>query len=569
MVSACITRAVDCGLLAMSEPLPLSLQSQLRPYRLSVVMIVKNEAHNLRRSLPAVADWADEIILLDSGSTDDSQEVAALYGAQWFVHADWHGFGQQRQRAQQYATGDWILALDADEEVTPALRHSILHATLAAPGTTVYGLKRIDFIFGHAIDNPHWIIPLKAHWRLYPRHFHYNNAFVHEALDTQAAQCVALQGYLHHHTVPDLNFWLQKRLQYALTWATERHHKQKKVSIFSILIHTAWSFIKQYIIDGRFLMGAYGFIYALIFMQYTFNKYALLYDLNRQPHTYQPDYSPHSIHLHPLPPLPPKLGPFMQRLSVVLIIKNEVKHLAACLYNIYAIADEIIILDSGSTDESKVIAEYFGVQWFVNTDWQGFGIQRQLAQQHATGDYVLMLDADEGLDNELKADIMQLLNKPLNKTQVYAVKRINIFCGYNIHSKTWYYGKIVRLYANGHFKYHPYKVHESVNTEQARVHLLKGYMLHYTNNNLYHFLQKTVRYSQDWGIERLTKCKRPASLVLLPLKSGFAFLREYMLRGSIFSGTYGFFLAAATAHYNLNKYLILWVENHRQRPPHK
>ena len=75
-------------------------------YRLSVVMIVKNEADNLKVSLPAIADWVDEIIILDSGSTDDGQKIAQSHGAKWHVNTDWQGFGRQRQLAQAYATGD-------------------------------------------------------------------------------------------------------------------------------------------------------------------------------------------------------------------------------------------------------------------------------------------------------------------------------------------------------------------------------------------------------------------------------------------------------------------------------
>lgn len=118
----------------------------IRPYRLSVVMIVKNEARNLALSLPAIADMADEMIILDSGSTDNSQAIAQQYGAKWFVNTDWPGFGKQRQIAQSYATGDWILALDADEVVDAVLKEEILRATLSKPENTVYGLRCLDYI---------------------------------------------------------------------------------------------------------------------------------------------------------------------------------------------------------------------------------------------------------------------------------------------------------------------------------------------------------------------------------------------------------------------------------------
>lgn len=256
---------------------------QQRPYTISVVMIVKNEADNLKRSLPAVADWVNEIIVLDSGSTDNSQAVAEQHGAKWFVNTDWQGFGKQKQLAQSYAEGDWILALDADEVVSSTLKDSILQATQNPPARTVYGVRRIDYIFGHPIDNATWLRALKAHWRLYPRQFGYNDNQVHESVDvSNAGNTLALSGYLHHHTADSPTFLLRKRLDYAATWATERHNQQKTVSIFGVMGHSLWAFCKTWLVEERFLMGRYGLIYAAIFTGYTFNKYAILYDLNRQ-----------------------------------------------------------------------------------------------------------------------------------------------------------------------------------------------------------------------------------------------------------------------------------------------
>ena len=82
----------------------------IRSYRLSVVMIVKNEAKNLAITLPSLQGLADEIIVLDSGSTDNSRQLVEQYGGKWYINTDWQGFGKQRQLAQSYATGDWIFA---------------------------------------------------------------------------------------------------------------------------------------------------------------------------------------------------------------------------------------------------------------------------------------------------------------------------------------------------------------------------------------------------------------------------------------------------------------------------
>ncbi|WP_238944034.1 glycosyltransferase family 2 protein [Allofranklinella schreckenbergeri] len=537
-----------------------------RAYTLSVVMIVKNEAANLRRLLPLVAPVADEIILLDSGSSDDGQAVAQQYGAQWHVASDWQGFGIQRQRAQALSRGDWILVLDGDESPDAALLEAIARVKTQAPGDTVYGIRRIDEVFGHLIDYPRRGI--KAHWRLYPRRFGYCDSAVHESLQLQGAQTQVLPGFLRHHTAATPHFWLEKRLSYAMAWARDRM-QGRRVGVASVLLHTFWAFIKQYFVDRRFLCGRYGWIYAWLFAQYTFHKYALLNDVQRRPQGYAPDFEPHAINRHHLPP--PPTAPVADaarpyRLSVVLIVCNEAKHLPACLASIADLAHEIVILDSGSTDESERIARHFGAQWHTSADWPGFGVQRQRAQALASGDYVLVIDADEQPDATLKNAIRQVLASAPDARRVYNIRRRNIFCGSVVHA--WYTDGLVRLYPREHFQYHPYDVHESLDSRDAAVVTLPGRLDHYTNDNLYHFLQKNLRYSHTWAQEKAAQGKRAPSLWLLPLKSAFAFFREYIIRGAFWGGRYGLYLAISTAGYHFNKYLMLhWAREQAERTP--
>ena len=525
-----------------------------RSYRLSIVMIVKNEAKNLAISLPALQGLADEIIVLDSGSTDHSQAVVEQYGGQWHINTDWLGFGKQRQLAQSYATGDWILALDADEELTPQLKDSILEIISKKPNDTVYGIKRIDCIFGHEIDNRYW--SLKAHWRLFPRGFSYNDNLVHESVVLNGANTGTLNGFLRHHTAETPLFWLQKRLNYAKVWADDRYTLGKKVSMSSVITHTFWSFIKQYLIDGRFLKGRYGLIYSLLFTQYTFNKYAILYDLihNKAEEAFINAVDTTS-QLETI-----DLSRKQSTVSLVMIVKNESKHLKACLDTVYDIVDEIIILDSGSTDNTRKIAEDYGVKWFVNTDWQGFGKQRQLAQSHASSDYVLVLDADERLDQELRESIVNVLNQPVQNDKVFSVARVNQFCGVEVQKRMWYTDKLARLYANQSFKYSDLEVHESLDQNGIYSEVLNGYLPHITNDNLHHFLVKNIRYSHDWAKEKHHKGKKITLLGVL-LRSWFSFFREYIMRADLLGGAYGYILAFSSLGYTMDKYIMLWQLN--------
>lgn len=529
-----------------------------RPYRLSVVMMVKNEAKNLAITLPALKGWIDELIVLDSGSTDQSQQLVEEAGGQWYVNTEWPGFGKQRQLAQSYATGDWILALDADEEITEELKTSILQVIQAKPENTVYGIKRIDCIFGHEIDNQYWAV--KAHWRLYPKTFQYNDNLVHESVLIDGAQKETLKGFMLHHTADTPEFWLSKRLQYAHAWAIDRYQRGRTVSIPSVILHAWWAFFKQYVVDGRFLKGTYGFIYSLLFTQYTFNKYAILYDLhhNEAEKTFL-EYKAHNAELKPI-----VFKNKQASLSLVIILKNESRHLADCLDTVHDLVDEIVILDSGSTDNSKEIADHYGAKWFVNTDWQGFGKQRQLAQTYATKDYVLVMDPDERLEQPLRESITQILEQPLQTDKVFGLARVNLFCGIEVQKRFFYTDKLARLYSRAHYQYSALEVHESLDQKNAPMQKLEGFLPHLTNDDLHHFLLKNVRYSHDWANDKL-KHGKSVSLIALLFRSIFSFIREYIIRGDFIGGAYGLFLALASMGYTFDKYLMLWQMNKQNK----
>lgn len=245
--------------------------------RLSVVMIAKNEAELLPDCLASVS-WADEIIVLDSGSSDDSVEIATQAGAQVYRNNDWQGYGIQRQRAQDYATGDMILMIDADERVSPELRAAIEQVLVAPPSRTVYSLGRSNLFLGRFMRHSGWY-PDRV-MRLYPRTFRYNDNLVHESLQSDGAPVVALPGDLHHLTCRDLIAFQRKQLAYAEAWATERHQRGKRCSLFSVFSHTLGAFVKTLLLRAGFLDGKQGWILAVVNAQYTFNKYSALWALN-------------------------------------------------------------------------------------------------------------------------------------------------------------------------------------------------------------------------------------------------------------------------------------------------
>lgn len=249
------------------------------PNRLSVVMIAKNAADVLPDCLASVA-WADEVILLDSGSTDSTVDIAQRAGVKVFVNEQWQGFGKQRQLAQSYATGDYILMIDTDERVTPELAAALKSVIANPQPDAVYSIARRNLFLGRYMRHSGWYPDRVT--RLYARaNYRYNDNLVHESLDAPGAKVIPLNGDLLHLTCRDFSGFQRKQLSYATAWAQERHLRGKKVSLAGIFSHTVGAFCKTLLLRAGFLDGKQGWLLAVVNAQYTFNKYTELWALNR------------------------------------------------------------------------------------------------------------------------------------------------------------------------------------------------------------------------------------------------------------------------------------------------
>ncbi len=244
---------------------------------LSVAMIVKNEAQDLAQCLDSVKDWADEIVILDSGSTDETEQIARRYGAKFYQHTDWQGFGKQRQLAQQYVTSDYVLWLDADERVSDELRHSIQQAVQQNQLNAVYQLPRLSEVFGRQIRHSGWYPDYVV--RLYRTQFaKYGDELVHEKVHYPAtAEVKKLNGDLYHYTYKDIHHYLVKSASYAKAWATQREAQGKTASLFDGVTHALGCFVKMYLLKAGFLDGKQGFLLAVLSAHSTFVKYADLW----------------------------------------------------------------------------------------------------------------------------------------------------------------------------------------------------------------------------------------------------------------------------------------------------
>ncbi len=243
---------------------------------LAVALIVKNEEKHLQECLDTVKDWADEVVILDSGSGDRTEEIARQYTDKFYTNTKWQGFGKQRQLAQQYVTADYVLWLDADERVTDQLRESILDAVEQNNEQCVYRINRLTTAFAKEIQysgwSPDWVV------RLYKvSEAQYNDALVHESVIIPSGfKVVSLDGRLKHFTYEKLNEYTRKTQLYMQAWADQREGK-KSVSLFSAFAHGFFRFFKMYIIKRGFLDGRHGFLLAVLSANTTFTRYADLW----------------------------------------------------------------------------------------------------------------------------------------------------------------------------------------------------------------------------------------------------------------------------------------------------
>ena len=249
--------------------------------RLTAALIVRNESANLRPCLETIS-WVDEIVVVDSGSDDDTVNIAREYTENVYVERDWRGYGVQRQRAEARANGDWLLMIDADERVTPALRADLERAVAADNRDRVYALARLSFCFGRFIRHGGWYPDYVV--RLYPRgRAGYDDAPVHEKVRHPPEMRVArLRGDLLHYTYRDIEHYLVKSAAYAAAWASVRERAGRQASLAQGLWHGIACFVRMYLLRAGFLDGRAGLLLALLSAHSTFVKYADLW-ARRQP----------------------------------------------------------------------------------------------------------------------------------------------------------------------------------------------------------------------------------------------------------------------------------------------
>lgn len=244
----------------------------------------------------------------------------------------------------------------------------------------------------------------------------------------------------------------------------------------------------------------------------------------------------------------------MARLSVVTIALNEERNIVECLTSVRW-ADELIVVDSGSVDNTVELARQFPAK-VMQMQWKGYGATKNEALQHATGDWVLWLDADERVTPELAAEIQQHVKEDNGAFAGYSVARRAYFLGKWIRHCGWYPSRVIRLFRKTKGRFSETKVHEQLLLDGATGQLNND-LLHYTDPDLRHYFQKFNLYT-SLAAEDLHTAGRRFSLVDLIVRPPFVFIKMFVIRRGFLDGLHGFILSVASMAYVFVKYAKLW-----------
>jgi len=247
---------------------------------ISITIITKNEERNIDRCLSSLS-WANEIVIVDSGSTDNTLEICKKYKCK-IIESPWMGFGKTKQLAVENATHDWILSIDADEEVSSQLALYIQDA-IHSNSAQAYRIKRNSYYLNKEIKFSGWQkdYPL----RLFNKNFgKFNDLAVHESVVMNETSLVVrkIKFPIYHYPYPDLKTHIRKINDYTSIAAEEMFEMGKNTNFIRPFLSGLIKFIKIYLIKFGFLDGRHGLILSIISSFYVFLKYAKLWSLKRK-----------------------------------------------------------------------------------------------------------------------------------------------------------------------------------------------------------------------------------------------------------------------------------------------
>jgi glycosyltransferase involved in cell wall biosynthesis len=247
---------------------------------LTVTIITRNESANLADALESVR-WADEVVVVDAESTDDTTAIARRFTDRVLVRA-WPGYVAQKNYAAEQACHDWVLSLDADERVSPALAEEIRARLAVPPDEAGFRVRRASFYLGRWLRSTDWYPDYQL--RLYDRRrARWAGQYVHESV-TPDGPVGTLRGELLHHPYRDISHHLQTIDRYTTLAARQAAEQGRHASALDVLVRPVLAFLRNYVVRLGFRDGGVGLVVSLLNSHYVLLKFAKLWELGRRDH---------------------------------------------------------------------------------------------------------------------------------------------------------------------------------------------------------------------------------------------------------------------------------------------
>ena len=243
---------------------------------ITIVIAARDEAGTIRACIESVS-WADEILVVEDGSADETAKVAELAGAQ-VIGNSFVTIGLQRNAAIERAKSEWILVIDADERASPALAEEVSNV-ITAPRFDAYRVPRRNFFLGAEVRHGGWESDKPV--RLFRSTLRYNSSRVHEHVDF-AGETGALKNALTHEPYPTLHSWFEKLSRYSEWWAQDRYDRGRRTRMASVILRPKFRFLSMFILRGGWIDGARGALLAGMASVSVFAKYARLWEKGKR-----------------------------------------------------------------------------------------------------------------------------------------------------------------------------------------------------------------------------------------------------------------------------------------------
>lgn len=238
------------------------------------------------------------------------------------------------------------------------------------------------------------------------------------------------------------------------------------------------------------------------------------------------------------------------KISAVIITKNEEKNIGRCLESLKGVADEILVLDSFSTDRTRDICAEYGVN-FMEVEWMGYSKTKNFGNDSATGDYILSLDADEALSDTLRKSILNVKDQ---LSGGYEFNRLNHYAGKPVKCCGWYPDKKLRLFPKGMAEWKGDFVHEELMPKpDLKIEFLPGDLLHFTYASKADHEARAEKYA-NLAAEKLAQSGKRGLAIKAIFSPIFRFFKMYVLKGGMFAGKEGYWIAAITSREVRMKY---------------